>query len=109
MSKEFIHFRQTLNEQIFLRRRILSCFNLLANGLHLGIQFSDVFGKKKVSNPNFKSGIVPYIWTDRGQSDWYVYRPTANDYRALTDAASAYMEVFQQQAQDNTMQQGMMM
>ena len=75
----------------------------------IGIKFSDVFGKKKVGNPNFQSGIVPHIWTDRGQSDWYVYRPTANDYKALTDAASAYMEVFQQQSQDNTMQQGMMM
>ena len=30
------------------------------------LQFSDIWGKQKVSNPNFKEGVNPHIWTDSG-------------------------------------------
>ena len=75
------------------------------------IRFSDIFGKKRVSNPNFSSGIVPHIWTCDGKSKWYVYQPTQSDYKLLTDAASDYMAVYQQQTQEQTtaMQQSMTM
>lgn len=71
------------------------------------IRFSDLFGKKQVSNPNFREGVVPYIWGDRGKHDWYVYRPTLNDYRQLAEAVDEYLQVFQ--VQDMTEIPGMRM
>ena len=32
------------------------------------LNLSDILGKKQTSNPNFKSGITPYIWDDYGLS-----------------------------------------
>jgi hypothetical protein len=43
------------------------------------IKFADVWGKRQVSNPNFRGGIVPYIWKDGMDVDWYVYHPTPRD------------------------------
>ena len=63
------------------------------------LNLSDILGKKHTSNPNFKSGITPYIWDDYGKADWYVYHPNSQDYQQLTDAVSDYLEVFQEQAQ----------
>ena len=37
------------------------------------LRFSDIWGKPKVSNPNFKEGVNPHIWTDNGKSDWYEF------------------------------------
>lgn len=28
------------------------------------IRFDDLFGKQKVSNPNFKDGVFPHLWVD---------------------------------------------
>ena len=36
------------------------------------LRFTDIWGKPKVSNPNFREGVNPHIWTDNGKSDWYV-------------------------------------
>lgn len=63
------------------------------------LNLSDILGKKQTSNPNFKSGITPYIWDDYGKADWYVYHPNSQDYQQLTDAVSDYLEVFQEQTQ----------
>lgn len=63
------------------------------------LNLSDILGKKQTSNPNFKSGITPYIWDDYGKADWYVYHPNSQDYQQLTDAVSDYLEVFQEQSQ----------
>ena len=63
------------------------------------LNLSDILGKKQTSNPNFKSGITPYIWDDYGKADWYVYHPNSQDYQQRTDAVSDYLEVFQEQAQ----------
>ena len=63
------------------------------------LNLSDILGKKQTSNPNFKSGISPYIWDDYGKADGYVYHPNGQGYRQLTEAVSDYLEVFQEQTQ----------
>lgn len=70
---------------------------------HLLLRFSDLLGKKATANPNFSDGVKPHIWDDHGDVDWYVYRPSKQDYQTLTNAVSDYLEVFQEQTQ--TMQQ----
>ena len=37
------------------------------------LRFTDIWGKQKVSNPNFKEGMNPHIWTNSGKSEWYVF------------------------------------
>ena len=66
---------------------------------------------QKVSNPNFKEGVNPHIWTDSGKSDWYVFRPGAAEYQKVADTLENYMSVFQdmvmaQAEQDCTIQMG---
>lgn len=73
----------------------------------LRLRFEDVLGRKQVNNPNFRSGIIPYIWTDHGKSSWHAYQPNAEDYAALTDAVASYLDVFQEQIQDRQWQQTM--
>lgn len=65
----------------------------------LTLRFSDLLGKKQVSNPNFRDGVEPYIWDDHGKASWYVYHPNIRDYQQLTDAVTDYLEVFQEQIQ----------
>ena len=57
-------------------------------------RFADTWGKKQVGNPNFKDGILPYIWTYQRDSEWYVYRPTDTDIKKLAAEVSAYLDVF---------------
>lgn len=66
---------------------------------NLVLRFSDILGKKMVSNPNFREGIMPHIWDDRGKVDWYVYHPTGQDYEKLSDAVNDYLDIFQEQVQ----------
>ena len=75
------------------------------------LRFSDIWGKPKVSNPNFKEGVNPHIWTDSGKSEWYVFRPGAAEYQKVADTLENYMSVFQdmvmaQAEQDCTIQMG---
>lgn len=70
----------------------------------LRLRFGDTFGKKQVSNPNFPEGIVPHIWVDRGDAEWYVYKPTAKDYKLLSDGVDEYLSVFQTQNMAQTEQ-----
>ncbi len=58
--------------------------------------FKDVLGHKKVSNPNFKNGIDPYLWNYGGAVEWYVYKPTGEDYRKLADTINLYLGIFQE-------------
>ncbi|MDL2293792.1 hypothetical protein LJC60_04090 [Ruminococcaceae bacterium OttesenSCG-928-D13] len=60
-------------------------------------RFADILGNKQVSNPNFKNGVIPYVWTCNGQSEWYVYHPNQKDYRQLCEAVSDYCGVFMEQ------------
>ena len=59
------------------------------------LRFTDIWGKQKVSNPNFREGVNPHIWTDSGKSDWYVFRPTTADYQKLAGSVENYLSVFQ--------------
>ena len=75
------------------------------------LRFSDIWGKPKVSNPNFKEGVNPDIWTDNGKSDWYVFYPGAAEYRKAADTLENYLSIFQdvsmtQESQNRTMQMG---
>lgn len=60
----------------------------------LTLRFGDILGKKQVGNPNFRSGITPYVWMDREKADWYVYQPNQADYRAIRAELSDYLGVF---------------
>ena len=75
------------------------------------LRFTDIWGKPKVSNPNFKEGVNPHIWTDSGKSEWYVFHPSAADYQKVADTVENYLSIFQdmsmtQESQDCTMQMG---
>lgn len=61
------------------------------------LQFKDVWGKKPVpSNPNFRSGVLPHLWDDSGDVDWYAYHPSAADYDALRQSIGQYLSVFRE-------------
>ena len=64
------------------------------------IKFADVWGKKKVSNPNFKVGITPYIWKYGNDVSWYVYTPTPRDMEQLAEQISDYAELFMEQSME---------
>lgn len=62
------------------------------------LRFADIWGRRKVGNPNFQDGIVPYIWNDNGKSDWYVFKPGKEDYRQAAGGIENYLSVFQDMA-----------
>ena len=66
---------------------------------NLVLRFSDLLGKKAVSNPNFRDGIMPHIWDDHGKAAWYAYHPTEQDYEKLSCAVNDYLDIFQEQVQ----------
>ena len=59
------------------------------------MKFQDIWGRKAVSNPNFKEGITPHIWENE-EKEWYVYKPNQKDYRILADEISQYVGLFQE-------------
>lgn len=59
------------------------------------MKFRDIWGRKAVSNPNFKEGIIPHIW-ENGEKEWYVYKPNQKDYQILADEISQYVGLFQE-------------
>ncbi|MDY3692557.1 MAG: hypothetical protein SO072_11410 [Dysosmobacter sp.] len=67
---------------------------------NLLLRFSDLLGKKMTSNPNFPGDITPHIWDDNGKPSWYVYHPSSQDYRTLSDAVSDYLQIFQEMEQN---------
>ena len=58
------------------------------------LKFRDIWGRKIVSNPNFKKGIIPYIWENK-EMEWYVYKPNQKDYQIQADEISQYVGLFQ--------------
>jgi hypothetical protein len=58
--------------------------------------FKDIWGSKKVSNPNFRNGIDPHIWVSDRKTDWYAYTPTPRDFKVLADTINAYLGVFKE-------------
>lgn len=67
----------------------------------LRLRFADIWGKGQVSNLYIQQN-GPYAWTYNGKTEWYAYHPNAGDYQKLTDAVCGYLEVFQEQAQQET-------
>lgn len=66
---------------------------------NLVLWFSDLLGKKHTSNPNFRDGVIPHLWENHGEVEWYVYRPSSRDYQELSDAVGNYLDIFQEQVQ----------
>ncbi|AFV02404.1 hypothetical protein DHBDCA_p1375 [Dehalobacter sp. DCA] len=66
----------------------------------LALRLSDLVGKKMVSNPNFKDGIAPYIWKYGDKIEWYVYKPTKEDYDQISGALNDYFNVFREPTQE---------
>lgn len=64
------------------------------------LRFSDLLGKKAVSNPNFKNGVTPYIWRYGEEISWYVYKPTKSDYDQISEAINGYLDVYREPKQD---------
>lgn len=61
------------------------------------LRFKDVWGKKPVpGNPNFRSGVMPHLWDDSGDVDWYAYHPNAADYDALRQSIGQYLSMFRE-------------
>jgi len=61
----------------------------------ISIKLLDVLGVKTVpNNPNFKNGVEPYIWVYRSKAEWYAFRPTAADYKALQSEVGRYLHTF---------------
>ena len=63
----------------------------------LRLRFSDLWGTKMTSNPNFQRGVEPHIWDDYGKVHWYAYSPTRQDYEVLSNAVADYLELFRDQ------------
>lgn len=61
----------------------------------LRIRFKDVWGIRPVpGNPNFPEGVVPHIWTYRGKTEWYAWKPTPADREQLREEIYRYLETF---------------
>ncbi len=69
------------------------------------LKFQDVWGMKRTTNPNFREGVSPHIWADGRDADWYVYHPENADYRKLSEAVTAYLDVFREPQEEMRMGQ----
>lgn len=58
------------------------------------IRFNEIWGKKAVSNPNFRDGIFPHLWLCDNKLEWYVYQPTPRDFEILRDSVQEYASIF---------------
>ena len=59
------------------------------------LRFTDIWGKPKVNNPNFRDGVNPHIWTNNGKSEWYVFYPMSKDYQKIACSMENYLSIFQ--------------
>lgn len=73
----------------------------------VALRFADLWGRKKVNNPNFRDGVYPYMWKYSGKTEWYAYQPDADDYRQIAGAVRDYMDVFREPVQEQQMEQRM--
>lgn len=59
------------------------------------LRFRDIWGKKPVpGNPNFPTGVEPYIWVYQGKAEWYAYTPNRNDIDILRQQIQGFLEVY---------------
>jgi hypothetical protein len=71
-------------------------------------RFLDILGKKAVpGNPNFRDGIVPYVWKGQKDYEWYAYKPDPHDFEMITESVDSYLEAFQAPVQSQGMSQQM--
>ena len=61
------------------------------------LKFKDIWGKKKINNPNFSDGLVPHAWAYNGTTEWYGYQPTPRDFEQLAEQIDSYAELFMEQ------------
>jgi hypothetical protein len=61
------------------------------------LKFKDIWGKKKINNPNFRDGLVPYPWVYNGVIEWYGYQPTPRDFDLLSEQIDSYAGLFMEQ------------
>ncbi len=61
------------------------------------LKFKDIWGKKKINNPNFRDGLVPYAWAYNGVIEWYGYQSTPRDFEQLSEQINNYAELFMEQ------------
>lgn len=59
------------------------------------IRFSELWGNKLTTNPNFREGVTPHLWKDGDKLDWYVYTPTGHDIWQLREEVADYVSVYQ--------------
>jgi len=61
------------------------------------LNLKDLLGVKPIpNNPNFRDGVAPHLWDYYGKIEWYVYRPTAADYKVIQQAVDDYLGVFRE-------------
>lgn len=66
------------------------------------IRFSEIWGNKKIQNRNFPEGVSPHLWNYDGKLEWYVYQPTDRDFDEITMQIMDYVDVFQEQSEEQT-------
>ena len=71
------------------------------------LRFHDLWGMKKVNNPNFREGVSPHMWVYNGKAEWYAYTPNTADRQQLKEAVQTYLSVFQEPVQEQRMGQAM--
>jgi hypothetical protein len=66
----------------------------------LWFHFEDVWGKRAVSNPNYREGVIPHIWKSGLKSEWPIYKPTPRDFEILAESVNDYLSVFVERETD---------
>ena len=72
------------------------------------LRLSDLLGPVQ-SNNSFLKNSGYHIWKDGSTYDWYGARPKAAGYSAIAETIKSYVELFRDQVQETSMQQGMTM
>lgn len=69
------------------------------------IKLEDLWGIKKIpNNPNFsRDGVSPHMWMYNNTLEWYAYQPTKEDFAELSNSITEYVEVFQEQNEEQNM------
>ena len=75
---------------------VWSILNPLLTMIVLTIVFSELLGKKQSPSPYLRDGVNPHIWVDGEKAEWYGFKPSAQDYSQMRDAAEDYIEVFRE-------------
>jgi hypothetical protein len=66
----------------------------------LTLKFTEIWGKKKLSHPNFREEMNPHIWFYNGTAEWYAYQPTPADYKEMANSVCDYADLFREQTQE---------